>query len=116
MINQPATTQSIYEKAAAEFLQLQNGLKIDRKKFEEEKNQLQKDIENIDVIRLNVGGEMMMVTRETLLHAPKSILSMMFNGRWEERLPTDENENIFLDFNPIIFRHLLDQLQVFWYK
>jgi hypothetical protein len=54
-----------------------------------------------------------MTTRQTLTRVPKSILSMMFNGRWEHKLPLDKNQNIFLDFNPILFRHLLDQLQTF---
>jgi hypothetical protein len=74
---------------------------------------MQKDIKKTDVIRLNVGGEIMMTTRETLTRVPKSILSIMFNGRWENKLETDKNDNIFLDFNPIVFRHLLDQLQLF---
>ena len=88
-------------------------LKINRKKFEEMTKQMQKSIENRDVIRLNVGGEIIMTTRETLIRVPKSILSTMFNGRWEQNLQTDQNGNIFLDFNPILFRHLLDQLQIF---
>jgi hypothetical protein len=88
-------------------------LKIDRQKFEEEKKQMQKPVENIDLIRLNIGGEIIMTTRETLTRIPKSTLSLMFNGRWEQKLQTDQNGNIFLDFNPIIFRYLLDQLQLF---
>ncbi len=52
-----------------------------------------------------------MTTRETLTHIQKSILSIMFNGRWDKKLQIDKNGFIFLDFNPILFRHLLDQLQ-----
>ena len=28
----------------------------------------------------------------------------------------DQGENVFFDFNPILFRHLLDQLQVLDFK
>jgi hypothetical protein len=31
---------------------------------------------------------------------------------WEQKLHRDPEGNIFLDFNPILFRHLLDQLQI----
>ena len=88
-------------------------LKLDLHKLEEEKKRIEKYFKNIDVIRLNVGGEIIMTTRQTLTKIPKSILSMMFNGRWEHKLNIDQNGNIFLDFNPILFRHLLVQLQLF---
>ena len=74
-------------------------------------NRISNSIKNTDVIRFNVGGEIMMTTRETLIRFQKSILSIIFNGRWEHELQTDQNGYIFLDFNPILFRHLLDQLQ-----
>ena len=105
-INIESTTiQSIYER---DRVQLENH----REKYQKEKIQIQmKSIKNTDIIRLNVGGELIVTTRETLTRFSKSILSMMFNGRWEKKLPLDQNRNIFLDFNPILFRHLLDQLQ-----
>ncbi len=53
-----------------------------------------------------------MTTRQTLTKIPKSTLSILFNGRWEHKLQTDQNGNIFFDFNSIIFRHLLDQLPI----
>jgi hypothetical protein len=61
---------------------------------------------------LNVGGEIITTTRQTLMKISKSTLSILFNGQWEHKLPKDQNGNIFLDFNPILFRHLLDQLQI----
>jgi hypothetical protein len=87
-------------------------LKIDRQKFEEEKMQIPISINKIDVLQLNIGGEVIITTRETLTKISKSILSILFNGRWEHKLQRDQNGNIFLDFNPILFRHLLDQLQI----
>ncbi len=113
------TIQSIAKKAADEIQKIEDDLnrdeeqlKIDLHKIEEEKKRAKKYIKNIDVIQLNVGGELMITTRETLTQIPKSILSIMFNGRWEHKLEIDKNENIFFDFNPILFRHLLDQLQL----
>ena len=77
-------------------------LKIDREKFEEEK-QITKFIDNIDVIQLNVGGEIIMTTRQTLTKIPKSILYIMFNGRWEHKLQIDQNGNIFLILIQLFF-------------
>ena len=111
------TTESMYERAMNEILKIKNQLITDKeqlknnqKKLKEEKK-LPKSIKKTDVIQLNVGGEIMMTTRETLTRVPKSLLFMLFNGRWEHKLHGDPNGIIFLDFNPIIFRHLLDQLQ-----
>ena len=65
-----------------------------------------------DVIQLNVGGQLLMTTRYTLTRISNSILSIMFNGQWEEKLNRDNQGNIFLDFNPILFQHLLEQLRL----
>ena len=64
-----------------------------------------------DVIRLNVGGEIIVTTRQSLTSVPKSVLAKLFNGRWEERISHDMDSNLFLDFNPLLFRHLLEQLR-----
>jgi hypothetical protein len=112
------TTQSLYEIAIDEIRRMRDDLnkeekqlKIDREKLKQDKR-ISKLVENIDVIQFNVGGEIIITTRETLTKIPKSTLSLMFNGRWEHKLQRDQNRNIFLDFNPILFRHLLDQLQI----
>jgi hypothetical protein len=100
-------------KEEDDFNKDQEQLKIDRQKFGEEKKQTENLVKNTDVIRLNVGGQLIMTIRETLTQVPKSILAIMFNGRWQHKLPIDQKGNIFLDFDPILFRHLLDQLQIF---
>jgi len=89
----------------------QKQLEVEREKFNSEKT-LNQRIDQSDVIHLNVGGEIVATTRQTLISLPKSLFSILFNGRWEQRLHHDDQENIFLDFNPIVFRHLLDQLQL----
>ena len=86
-------------------------LKIDREKFIAEKESIQSN-DKTDVIQLNIGGEIMVTTRQTLIAIPKSLFSILFDGRWETDLVTDELLNIFFDFNPTCFRHLLDQLQL----
>ena len=89
----------------------QKQLEVEREKFSNEK-ELNQAIYESDVIHLNVGGEIIATTRQTLISLPKSLFSILFNGRWEQRLHHDDHENILLDFNPIVFRHLLDQLQL----
>ena len=103
------TTQSAYEKAIAEILKEENvvkkaqeQLRNDQAKFEKEKNEMQRSAENTDVIQLNVGGDIMSTTRETLTRVPNSLLSVMFNGRWEQKLQIDQDNHIFFDYNPIV--------------
>jgi hypothetical protein len=57
-------------------------------------------------------SEIIITTRQTLMKIQQSILFILFNGQWENKLSKDQNGNIFFDFNPIVFRHLLDQLQI----
>lgn len=67
----------------------------------------------MDVIQLNVGGEVMMTTRETLCRVPTSTLAKLFNSRWEDRLDLSNDADIVLDLHPELFRHLLQQLRQF---
>ncbi len=77
-----------------------------------EENPTPKPVDHTDIFQLNVGGEIIMTTRQTLMKISNSTLSILFNGQWDQKLQTDKDRNIFLDFNPILFRHLLDQLQI----
>ena len=87
-------------------------LKLNRTRLENDKR-IKSSVHPTDVIELNIDGEIIAATRQTLTKIPKSILSLLFNGRWEQRLPVDGHGNIRFDFNPIVFRHLLHQLQTF---
>ena len=106
------------QKHLEKLRQMSDELKKDRKQFEADRKKFnnEKELNQVvyesDVIHLNVGGEIVATTRQTLISLPKSLFSILFNGRWEQRLHHDDQENIFLDFNPIVFRHLLDQLQL----
>ena len=75
-----------------------------RKSFKEEK-EISRNIDETDVIRLNIDGEILLISLS------KNLFSILFNDQWDQRLNIDEVGNMFLDFNPIVFRHLLDQLQ-----
>jgi hypothetical protein len=86
-------------------------LEMDREELEQEPS-TPKPVDHTKIFQLNVGGEIIITTRQTLMKIPESTLSILFNGQWEDKLPKDQNGNIFFDFNPILFRHLLDQLQI----
>ena len=77
-----------------------------------DEKEITRNIDEIDVIHLNIGGEVLATTRQTLTLLPKSLFSILFNGRWEQRLHIDDDGNTFFDFNPIVFWYLLDQLQL----
>jgi len=62
-----------------------------------------------DVIDLNVGGELMSVRRQTLCAIDGTMLATMFSGRWGHHA-RDSTGRIFLDFNPVCFRKIVDFL------
>jgi hypothetical protein len=65
-----------------------------------------------DVFALNVGGQLMMSTRGTLTRLNDSLLGVMFSGPWDQQLSRDSTGHVFLDLNPKLFGHLLDQLRL----
>jgi hypothetical protein len=75
-------------------------------------NEEKKSIKSTDVIQLNLGDQLIMTTRSTLTRVTDSTLAIMFNGRWDDKLSRDHQGNIYLDFNPILFDHLLEQLRL----
>ena len=106
------TDAKLIEKLRDELERDENAMKLDRKRLDDNK-EITTPIHSTDLIELNVGGEMIATTRQTMTKIPQSILFNLFNGRWEHRLPIDNEGNIRFDFDPILFRHLLDQLQTF---
>lgn len=85
----------------------------DWKQLTNEKTSMKKSAKMSDPIGLNVGGEKIITTRATLTRVPNSILARLFNERWEDKLSRGENGNIYLDFNPILFHHLLERLRFY---
>jgi len=59
-------------------------------------------IDASNVIQLNIDGEIIFTTRQTLISLPKSLFSILFNGRWEQKWHQDQNRNIYFDFIPFI--------------
>lgn len=64
-----------------------------------------------DIITLNVGGELMTTTRETLTQVHGSLLAAMFSGRREEMLTRDKEGRVFLDYDPTHFCAILSHLR-----
>ena len=106
------TETNVIQKLQDDLEKEENQLKLDRQQLMIDK-QIMKSVHPSDVIELNVGGKIIATTRQTLTSIPQSILATLFTGRWEYKLPIDDDENIQLDFHPTLFRHLLDQLQSF---
>ncbi|CAF4910441.1 unnamed protein product, partial [Rotaria sp. Silwood2] len=63
------------------------------------------------VVKINVGGEIIMSTRDILTRIRSSKLASMINGNCEDISAFDCDGNIFLNYNPILFYHLLEQLR-----
>jgi hypothetical protein len=102
-----------FQKQKQELTKAQAELKTEQEDFENEKKIMQKYLENSDVIQFNVGGEIMYTTRASLLHVANSKMSKMLLEKAGDKISTDKDNNIFLDFNPKLFRHVLEQLRLF---
>jgi hypothetical protein len=64
-----------------------------------------------DVLRLNVGGTRIDVSRRTLTSAEGSLLASQFSGRWDESLEKDADGNFFLDLPVNLFLILVNYLR-----
>eukprot|EP00405_Crypthecodinium_cohnii_P053417 CAMPEP_0206600392 /NCGR_PEP_ID=MMETSP0325_2-20121206/45777_1 /ASSEMBLY_ACC=CAM_ASM_000347 /TAXON_ID=2866 /ORGANISM="Crypthecodinium cohnii, Strain Seligo" /LENGTH=602 /DNA_ID=CAMNT_0054111705 /DNA_START=183 /DNA_END=1988 /DNA_ORIENTATION=- len=64
-----------------------------------------------EVLRLNVGGQLLSTRRSTLCCCEGSYLANMFSGRWEASIERDREGRYFLDFDPLAFKMVLRALQ-----
>ena len=71
------------------------------------------EVQKTDMIKLNIGGTKMYASRDTLTTVKGSRLDALFSGRWENKLLRDEEGRIFLDLDPVIFKSLLEYLQMY---
>lgn len=94
-----------------ETVQRERAFNEAEQRFKEEKHQVQTQVNPHDVVRLNVGGQLISTRRETLLKVPNSLLHSIFDGTYEHALQRDRDGSYFLDYNPLLFTHLLDQLR-----
>jgi hypothetical protein len=65
------------------------------------------------VLLLNVGGELMYASRDTLTYIPNTILASIYtnNNNQSSFIQRDNNGKIFLDFPPTLFKHALEQIR-----
>ena len=63
-----------------------------------------------DIIRLNVRGTELFARRDTLTVVKGSRFEALFSGRWENQLLRDSKGTIFIDFDPAIFKKILEYL------
>mmetsp|Transcript_84466 Transcript_84466/g.234190 ORF Transcript_84466/g.234190 Transcript_84466/m.234190 type:complete len:364 (-) Transcript_84466:104-1195(-) len=65
-----------------------------------------------DLVTLNFGGEKLQtVKRSLLLQVEDSFLEVLFSGRHDERLDTDNHGNVFFDYSPHVMGPLIEYLR-----
>ncbi len=102
-----------FNKKRQELIKAREQLNLEREELEKEKKIMQKFLENSEVIQFNVGGEIMFTTRASILRIEDSKLGKILLDKETEKISIDKLGNKFLDFNPSLFRHLLEQLRLF---
>jgi hypothetical protein len=101
-----------FQKRRQNLTKAREQLNLEREELENEKKIMEKYLENSEVIQFNVGGEIMFTTRATLLRVADSKMSKILLGKITDKISVDKDNNKFLDFNPTLFRHLLEQLRL----
>ena len=100
------------EREKKEVEEAMRELQSERREFEMEIKHVQLLVAVNDLIRLNVGGQTIATRRGTLSKVPQSKLAKSFDPGSPDRLSPGRDGIYFLDYNPILFSHLLDQLRV----
>lgn len=86
-------------------------LKQERQKWDEEKAIMEKLVASATpIVNLNVGGEKMSTLRTTLTVVEGSLLATMFSGKWEDKLTKDANGCIFLDYDPVVSKNVVNMV------
>jgi hypothetical protein len=96
-----------------------------KKKMEEEKDNLQNEIETMNsivgsaaasnddvIIEINAGGKIISALRSTLTLAPDTMFTYMFSGRWEESMKRDDNNRVYLDHDPELIEIIVNFLRM----
>ena len=68
------------------------------------------DVDGLEILDINAGGSIISVTRGTLTQIKGTRLEALFSGRWDRRLPRDDDGRVFLDVNPKCFGVVVDYL------
>ncbi|XP_078246907.1 BTB/POZ domain-containing protein KCTD12 [Pogona vitticeps] len=64
-----------------------------------------------EIVELNVGGQVYVTRRGTVLSVPGSLLWRMFSQQEASELPRDSKGRFFLDRDGFLFRYVLDYLR-----
>ncbi|XP_017570616.1 BTB/POZ domain-containing protein KCTD12.2 [Pygocentrus nattereri] len=64
-----------------------------------------------ELVELNVGGQVYVTRRATLVSVPDSLLGRMFGQQSPSELSTDTKGRFFLDRDGFLFRYILDYLR-----
>lgn len=102
-----------FQQKRIDLIKARDQLNIEQAVLAREKNLMEKFLNNSEVIQFNVGGEIMFTTTATLLRVADSKISKILLGKTKEKLSIDRDGNKFLDYNPELFRHVLEQLRLF---
>ncbi|CAF2598164.1 unnamed protein product [Rotaria sp. Silwood2] len=112
------TIRSAAEQATTEHRQLLENRTVtesllgDHEESKDSQRNILTFLDDTEIVRLNVGGELMSTSRSTLTRVINSTLARMFDGSPKYQLQFDRDGNVFLDFNPVLFHHLLEQLRM----
>lgn len=62
-------------------------------------------------VGMNVGGIVYTEKMGVLTQFPDSFLSAIFSEEYKDKICRDKNDIPFLDFNPVMFEHVLNWLR-----
>jgi hypothetical protein len=88
-------------------------LEREKEEFENEKRIMEKFLKDSEVVQFNCGGEIMYTTRASVLRVADSKMGKILLEKTSEKVSIDKDGNRFLDFNPSLCRHMLEQLRLF---
>jgi hypothetical protein len=111
-LDSPGAVDQLVKVERNNLVQQPNRFNVRRQEFIQRKRQVRQIVNPKEVIRLNVGGQIIITHRETLTKVPNSMLAKAFDGSYQNDLQRDYDGSYFLDYNPVLFSHLLDQLRV----
>ncbi|CAF1151737.1 unnamed protein product [Adineta steineri] len=112
MLNAHSINENTREETAREFREMQWNVNLKFHQFNQEKERARQIVSPNELIRLNIGGKIIITRRETLLKVPGSLLAKTFDGTHQNDLRRNPDGSYFLDYNPDLFSHLLDQLRM----
>jgi hypothetical protein len=103
----------VLQEKKKELAKARAQLDHEKAEFENEKAIMEKYLKDSEVVQFNVGGQMMFTTRASILRVADSKMAKILLDQTTEKVSIDSKGYKFLDFNPSLFRHLLEQLRLF---